>query len=215
MMIKVINALKRSHSVFKFELLCHFCSLYGALKAKLFFDEKNTNKLEIGIGSSQKKNGFISSDINCSTDYPYDLRLGLPFPDASIDFIYAEHVLEHFDYKDLLNLVKDCYRVLKPNGEFSVVVPDAAIYLKAYNNPDSFDYRKYCLYEFGLTYKTKIDYVNYIFYMDGHHRYMFDKVNLLVILSDCGFRQVSTRNFDPKLDQAARQNESIYARCLK
>ncbi|NTW58819.1 MAG: methyltransferase domain-containing protein [Nitrospirae bacterium] len=214
MMIKFINTLKRTYAVLKFELLSYCCSFYGAFKAKLFIDKKNINKLEIG-SSSQKKSGFMSSDISFSTDYPYDLRLGLPFPDASIDFIYAEHVLEHFEYKDLINLIKDCYRVLKPNGVLSVVVPDAAIYLGAYCDPVSFDYNKYCSYEFGLTYRTKIDYVNYIFYMGGHHRYMFDRNNLLAVLSEGGFRQISMRNFDPVLDQAARQHESIYAEGVK
>lgn len=212
---KYWNALKRSCRPIRFELYCLRCCLYGILRTKLWFNKNNNNKLEIGIGNSQKKAGFISSDINIATDYPYDLRLGLPFPDASIDFIYAEHVLEHFTYNDLINLIKDCRRVLKPDGVFSVVVPDASIYLNGYCNPNFFDYKKYCLYEFGLQYKSKIDFVNYIFYMDGHHRHMFDSESLLSVLSEGGFSQVRLRNFDSTLDQQLRKYESIYAESVK
>lgn len=212
---KYWSALKRSYRAIKFEFYCHRCCLYGVLKTKLLFNKNNTNKLEIGIGVSPKKPGFISSDINIATDYPYDLRLGLPFPDASIDFIYAEHVLEHFSYNDLINLIKDCSRVLKPNGVFSVAVPDASIYLMGYSNPDNFDYKKYCLYESGLQYKSNIDFVNYIFYMDGQHRHMFDSENLLSVLSEAEFSQVHLRDFDLLLDQKPRQYESIYAECVK
>lgn len=215
MFIEYWNALKRSYRTIRFELYCHRCCLYGVIKTKLFFKAANNNKLEIGIGSSPNKFGFISSDINIATDYPYDLRLGLPFPDASIDLVYAEHVLEHFSYNDIVKLIKDCHRVLKLNGVFSVVVPDASIYLNGYSNPNAFDYKKYCLYEFGLQYKSKIDFVNYIFYMNGHHRHMFDSESILSVLSEGGFSQVRLRNFDSSLDQQPRQYESIYAESLK
>lgn len=69
---------------------------------------------------------------------PYDLRIGLPFPDESLDFIYAEHVLEHFDYRDLFHLLQHCLRVLRLGGTMSIVVPDAELYLKAYFHPETF-----------------------------------------------------------------------------
>ncbi len=212
-----IKALKRTIKSAKFEFKCHLCCIVGFVKSKIVFNSKAINKLEIGLGQSIKKKNFISSDLSLSTDFPYDLRLGLPFPDNSINVIYAEHVLEHFSYKDLMNLIRDCYRVLKPHGVFSVAVPDASIYLRAYYNNDNsdFDYKEFCRYEFGLTYKSRIDFVNYIFYMDGHHQHMFDEDSLLTVLKEGGFRQARMRNFDPALDQVARQYESIYAEGVK
>lgn len=198
-----------------FEWYCHRCVVRGILKVKLFFNKDENNRLEIGIGNSPKKENYISSDIAFSTDYPFDLRVGLPFPDASIDFIYAEHVLEHFTYGDLRNLLSDCHRVLKPGGVISVVIPDASIYLNGYNDSNNFDYKKYCLYEFNLKYTSKIDYVNYIFYMDGHHRHMFDDESIVSVLLENGFSQANLRKFDPALDQQAREYESIYAEGIK
>ena len=178
---------------FKFEIAAYLLSLIGLAKTKIFFDKNKTNRLEIGSGLTAKKDGFATSDLSFKVDYPYDLRLGLPFPNESVDLIYSEHVLEHFSHEDLIFLLKDCCRVLKPSGTFSVAVPNTKIYLDAYLNPNEFDYTKYCSYDFGLSYKSKIDYVNYIFYMGGEHRYMFDEDNILLILKDVGFKYVKLR----------------------
>src|SRR5579884_1880181 len=65
----------------------------------------------------------------------HDLGNGIPLPDQSADVVYHSHVLEHFERKDAQQFLKDCYRVLKPNGIIRVVVPDleriARLYLRA------------------------------------------------------------------------------------
>jgi len=210
-----VKSLKRVYFLLKFEFTAVACVLAGELKMRLFFDKNNTNRLEVGVAVTKRKAGFITSDLDLTTDFPYDLRAGLPFPDGSLDFIYAEHVLEHFGYKDLTYLLKDCHRTLKPGGTLSVAVPDAGIYLDAYYRPEGFDREMYCQYDSGLSYKARIDYVNYMFYMDGHHRHMFDKESLLVVLTDMGFSGARLRDFDAQLDQESRRNQTIYAECNK
>lgn len=213
-----LNRIKGIYRTIQFEISSYFFSLIGLLKSKLLFDKNQTNQLEIGLGTSEKKEGFITSDINLATDFPYDLRIGLPFPDASIDFIYSEHVLEHFSYNDLILLLQDCYRVIKENGIFRLVVPNAAIYLNAYSQKEKIDddfQKKYCRYEFGLSYKSPIDYVNYIFYMNGEHRHMFDPDSILVILSDIGFKNVHLDDFSPEIDKQDRKDNSIYVEATK
>lgn len=211
----LFERIKSSFVTIKFEAHSFLCIFIGFLKAKLCFKKDNINKLEIGIGNSPKKPGFITSDLNLKVDFPYDLRIGVPFESQSIDFIYAEHVLEHFAYNDLILLLKDCYRVLKVNGVFSAVIPDASIWLNAYFSSDKLDLKKYCPYDFGLTFKYKIDYVNYVFYMGGYHRYMFDIENALGILNGIGFKDVHIREFNPNLDQYTRKHESIYIEAIK
>ncbi|MDJ1184822.1 class I SAM-dependent methyltransferase [Roseofilum casamattae] len=210
-----IERLAEIYRTIKFETKAYLISAIGRIKSSLLLKPTNINKLEIGVGNSAKKQGFITSDLSLSTDFPHDLRLGLPFPDQSIDFIYSEHVLEHFSYNDLLFLLEDCHRVLKPNGMFSMVVPDPTIYLKAYFHSDPLEVKKYCSYDWGLDYSSKMDYVNYIFYMDGQHRYMFDRESIVQILSKVGFQDASSREFDPQLDREDRKYQSLYARATK
>src|SRR5580693_5947887 len=47
------------------------------------------------------------------------------FEDNSFGQIYASHVVEHFDYRDqLVETLKEWYRVLTPAGKLYVSVPD-------------------------------------------------------------------------------------------
>jgi SAM-dependent methyltransferase len=54
----------------------------------------------------------------------HDLRKSLPFPDNSIAAIYACHVLEHLYLTESQKLLKECYRIMKPDGIIRIVVPD-------------------------------------------------------------------------------------------
>jgi SAM-dependent methyltransferase len=68
----------------------------------------------------------------------YDLRRGIPFPESTFDIVYHSHVLEHFERKAALNLLRECHRVLRPGGTIRVVVPDleriVQLYLWALEN---------------------------------------------------------------------------------
>ena len=213
MTAKLSKRMRRTISVVYHELYCIACCLVGKAKVRFLFDKRRTNRLE--IGASSRREGFLTLDLDLMSPYPYDLTAGLPFPDDSIDFIYAEHVLEHFHQRELAMVLKECLRVMKPGAELSVSVPDAGIFLAAYANPEQFDVGRFCSYDASLNYAAKLNYVNYMFYMDGHHRYMFDEQNLLLALQQAGFRQARSRAFDPFLDQQSRSHESIYATCVK
>ena len=62
---------------------------------------------------------------------------------------------------------------------------------------------------------SKLDQVNYMAYMDGHHKYLFDEENLIKTLLTAGFRSAELRNFDSNLDIKERDFESIYALARK
>lgn len=205
-----LAVLRRGVGSVKFELFAHLCSLVGFVKTKFMFRRGKTRRLEIGAGPA-KRRGFVTVDMSLASDYPFDLRVGLPFPDNSFELVYAEHVLEHFHFRDLTNLLQECRRVLMPGGKLSVVVPDVSIYVDAYVKKRGREFtEEYCKYEFGLHYRSSVDFLNYIFYMDGLHRYMFDSDSMVALLTACGFGQATPRAFDCGLDQQARRYESIY-----
>jgi predicted SAM-dependent methyltransferase len=172
-------------------------------------------RLELGSGPKKGTNGWTTVDLAGHCDLQLDLAEPLPFRDAEVAEIYSSHLLEHFDYRDLVKLLAECHRVLRPEGRFKAVVPDARIYVNGYVREEPFDEALYCTYPPALHYNTRIDYLNMIAYMDGHHRHMFDADNILAVLKRTGFRNVALGKFDPALDLKARHYESIYAVAVK
>jgi predicted SAM-dependent methyltransferase len=174
-------------------------------------DEKKELSIEVGAGAKKGVNGWTTIDLSRMCDICWDLRNGLPFPDAIVSRVYSSHFLEHLSFAEGQRFLAECLRVLIPGGEFSIAVPNGRLYIEAYANPTAFDKERFLLYRPAYNQTTKIDYVNYMAYMDGHHRYMFDEENLVHILAAAGFTGVRLRDFDPGLDRRDRNYESIYA----
>ncbi len=66
----------------------------------------------------------------------HDCRKGLPLPDNSVDFIYSSHFLEHLYRHEVVAILKECYRVLKPSGRIRVVLPDLDTFVAMYQGRD-------------------------------------------------------------------------------
>lgn len=106
-------------------------------------------KLNIGAG-----------DVVIPGFTPIDAKFGhdaarLNYGDETVDAIRASHVLEHFSYRDVPNVLREWVRVLKPGGEIHISVPDfdwlcehrndAGVPLQAYlmgGHTDAHDYHK-------------------------------------------------------------------------
>ncbi len=172
-------------------------------------------KLEIGAGAKKGKNGWVTLDMHEGCDIDWDLRNGIPFSDNSISKIYSSHLFEHLTFAEASGLMKECLRVLKPGGVFSVCVPNAKLYVDAYVKDDKAFWASNSRFMPAYNGTTKMDYLNYIAYMDGHHKYMFDEENLLAVLTKNGFRNAKTRSFDPEIDLKERDHESLYAEGVK
>lgn len=171
--------------------------------------------LELGAGDKKGKEGWVTIDVTKNCDIFWDLRKGLPFPDESITKIYSSHFFEHLSFKESQQLLDECRRVLVPGGTFSICVPNSRLYIEAYLKSDSLVEKRFFEYKPAYNNTTRIDYVNYTAYMDGHHKYMFDEENLLYILKSKAFRNVHLRSFDPGLDLKERDFESVYAEAEK
>lgn len=166
--------------------------------------------LELGAGNKKGCNGWITIDMSKKCDIYWDLRNGIPFPDESVSKIYSSHFFEHLTFKEGQKFLDECIRVLVPKGIFSICVPNAKIYIEAYFD-SSQDTSRLFGYKPAYNNTTKIDFINYTAYMDGHHKYMFDEENLIYILKAKGLKNVRLREFDPNLDLKVRDYESIYA----
>lgn len=176
---------------------------------KSLLDSNKKIKLDLG-GADPGHNGWLSIDMTDHCDLYWDLRLGIPFPNSSVDHIYSSHLFEHLTYKEGQVLLKESLRVLKSGGTFSICVPNARIYIEGYLGIRDVP-AEYFGWKEAFNETTSIDAINYVAYMDGEHKYMFDIENLLHILTLAGFTDVTERSIDPLLDRPERDYESLYA----
>ena len=83
------------------------------------------NKLNLGCGNRFAQ-GWINIDFH--SESPEVIRVNLlgrlPFDDNSFDVVYSSHVLEHFAPDTAQALLRECHRILKPNGILRTVLPD-------------------------------------------------------------------------------------------
>ena len=88
----------------------------------------------LNIGSGQRRfdteQGWVNIDaINRPPDQVPDLICDvgkeiLPYADGSMDICVLQHVLEHVGCGEGNQMLKDCWRVLKPGGSLLVFVPN-------------------------------------------------------------------------------------------
>lgn len=126
-------------------------------------------KLHLGCGSRHIP-GFIHID---AAPWPHVDIVGpverLPLAGGTASVIYASHILEHFDRRQYLEVLAECYRVLRPGGLLRISVPDfAACVAEYYENGiadgltglvglvvggqrDAFDYHKMIFDQRSLT----------------------------------------------------------------
>lgn len=54
----------------------------------------------------------------------YNLEYGIPLPDATVDYLFASHFLEHLSQRHGELLTHEAARVLRPGGVIRIAVPD-------------------------------------------------------------------------------------------
>lgn len=173
-------------------------------------DAQNPLWVEIGSGRKFGSDGWVTLDIELECDLYWDLRHGLPFPDASVSRIYSSHLFEHLTYNEGQALMRECLRALIPGGEFSICVPNARYYLDAYARKEHL-VEPFMGWTPAVQGTSLIDMVNYVAYLDGHHKCMFDEESLIARMQDVGMTNVSLRGFDPAINSPGRDFESVYA----
>jgi predicted SAM-dependent methyltransferase len=81
------------------------------------------------IGGQVRVDGWEVLDANAgpAVDHVADARDLSQFSDETFDIVYASHVVEHLDYRDvLLATLREWRRVMVPGGTLYVSVPDLA-----------------------------------------------------------------------------------------
>jgi predicted SAM-dependent methyltransferase len=138
----------------------------------------NKMKLHLGCGTKFLP-GFTHVDV-CSCD-TIDIQANaadlLMIPSNSVQDIYASNILEHFDRKEILNVLKEWNRVLEIGGTLHVSVPNFDACIKYYEKTSNIADLM------GLLYGKQNDAFNY-------HKIIFNESLLTEFLKHAGFGHI-------------------------
>ncbi len=139
--------------------------------------------LHIGCGDNILPKPFENLDVRSKKNLDHKgPAFPLKFKDGEFDLVYASHVLEHFKRKDVLKVLKEWVRVLKPGGILRISVPSLNNIIKIYGKKKNLDDVIGPLMG-GQTYKQNF------------HYNIFDFKNLKSYLSQAGCEAVHTWDY--------------------
>lgn len=79
-------------------------------------------RLNLGCGNDYRYDrDWVNLDITKPCNVMADIRQGIPFKSASLDMVWASHILEHLP--DLRAMQRELARIIKYKGVLNVIVP--------------------------------------------------------------------------------------------
>lgn len=91
-------------------------------------------KLHLGCGKRDFGADWIHIDCGNYSHLNSHIITQLPFGDNSCDLIYASHVIGYFDREEIIEVLREWYRVLKSPGLIRLAVPDFEAMARLYVN---------------------------------------------------------------------------------
>lgn len=150
--------------------------------------------------------GWINIDINSRHADQYiahDLRRRLPFRSGQVKRIFAEHVVEHLDFRHEVPLVfAEFHRILEPGGVLRIIVPDAGRFLHAYvaQSREEFLTLGWDLDQLPGDIHSPMHVINHIFHQEGEHLFGWDYQTMEWALKQAGFSTVARCSYRESSD---------------
>ena len=153
-------------------------------------------KLNLGCGNKLKE-GWENIDLvktQPNVQVMNVLDITEYYKEATVDHIYMEHLIEHFDMDDRNRLLFSCYKLLKNNGILEILTPNFGAIARAWKDGD-----------LSITYLSKLIYGWYI--NEGTrenephmtHKFIYDRATMLDELNYFGFERIVINDAEEEL----------------
>jgi predicted SAM-dependent methyltransferase len=111
---------------------------------RVYLENNNEKKLHIGCGANVLP-GWFNTDFNDINENVAFLDAGDKFPLAkeSFDYVFSEHLFEHLDVSQQINMLKESWRILKPGGLMRIAMPSLEFLFDLYSTPTKPENRDY------------------------------------------------------------------------
>jgi len=180
--------------------------------------ELAVERLNWGCGSWAEP-GWINSDVKDGPgiDLSCDIREGLPLESDSIDYAVSIHALPEVPYPELVPVLRELRRVLKPGGVLRLALPDLDKAIAAYQRGD----RDYFLVPDTDARSIGAKFVLQMIWY-GYSRTLFTHDFAEELLADAGFRRVdrcryreTASTFPEIVVLDNRERESLFVEAVK
>lgn len=160
-----------------------------------YLAENNIAKLQLGCGRFPLP-GWFNTDANdylcsCGKAFYLDVKKHFDIPDCSFDYVFSEHLFEHLSYNEGLNMINECYRVLKQNGIMRISTPNLEFLIDLYINPEKEINNEYIKFDAK---RNKLPenpvYAINNFHTNWGHKIIYDPKSLTELLKTTGFSEV-------------------------
>jgi len=166
----------------------------GDLACRNDIQQKGDDMIKINFGSGGgegKLPGWINVDLdrNCRPDVIADLSKDLPFPTASVDYIHTEDFIVQLSLVSGYHFLRECRRILKPNGAMRLLTPDLEKFARAYLKEPEWLVRTWeSFVGLPLITRSACEVFNLGIRMAGQFHY--DRSTFKRVATECGFQVV-------------------------
>lgn len=162
---------------------------------RTYLRKHETAKLHVGCGDNMLA-GWLNTEFEFRAHRSVihlDATKPFPLPDSSFDLIFSEHMIEHLPLPAALNMLRECFRVLKPRGRVRISTPPLEFFINLMTNPGA-DHIKYCEFHFsewGEDSPVRTPAVVVAdYYTKWGHQFIYDEPTLRALMKAAGFTEI-------------------------
>ncbi len=169
---------------------------------KRYLNSAGEKKLQIGCGNNELEK-WLNTDLVYKKNKVAYLDAGKKFPlsNDTFEYIYSEHIFEHLNFKQGMNMLHECYRILKPGGHLRLATPDMDFLMALYNDPQKAIHQEYIQWstnKFIPDISNNFEENEYLpvfvinnFFRDWGHQIVYNYESLELILEKTGFLNIT------------------------
>jgi predicted SAM-dependent methyltransferase len=170
-------------------------------------------KLQIGTGTNNLP-GWLNTDIEPGPDQTFlDAMKPFPIPDNSLNYIYAEQVIEHLPFEGALVMLRESHRTLAPGGTLRIATPDLSQLVALFDQETTEPEQRFINAQLKMSRLDVKEPERPLFILNAYfhawgHRFLYDRQTLASVLATVGFGDIRfvrhQESDDPELRNVER-----------